>query len=119
MRLASLAFAFAVVACAKTAPPQPDTGALADDYPIRRNPKGPDGRVLYMGGTEGCHWVDPGVVPATLEDAINATEPTSCLGLEDPVWRECPFGGVFEKEHSPECLCRSTRATKTMARCPP
>ena len=86
--------------------PQPDTGALADDYPIRRNPKGPDGRVDWFptgdaGEVAGNRVSVKGRLgfvintggeklwPEELESALSTIErvrDVAVTGVEDPEW---------------------------------
>jgi hypothetical protein len=94
---------------------EPDRGA----YPRLMNPKRPDGQVLYMGGGEGCHWVAAGVSVDRLTDAINKTEPASCDPLLSPVWKECPFGGIYANLDATTCVCRlSGRPPQPLGSCP-
>ncbi len=87
-------------------------------YPVRANPVAPDGRIVVMGGAEGCHEVPSDVDVDGLMAAINKSESTGCELLSDPSWQTCRFGEVYAKADQSECVCRASgKGPKTMP-CP-
>jgi len=86
-------------------------------YPLRLNPSA-NGKILVMGGAEGCHYVAGDVDIDKLMDAINKSEPTSCDALSDSAWQTCRFGEAYAKADKSECVCRASgKEPKTMT-CP-
>src|SRR5450631_2087939 len=66
-------------------------------YPTRVNPITATGRVVVMGGAEGCHNVPADVDVSALMAAIDKSEAAGCELLADPVWATCRFGEVYAK----------------------
>jgi hypothetical protein len=128
VRLALLVVGATLTACQTTTSATQVTADAADAdaaaaldveaFLLRLNPVGPRGDVLYMGASEGCHYVAANVDVPHLMAAINRTEPTSCAPLSDPAWGECPFGAVYATKDRSDCICRATGKPVKKMTCP-